>query len=480
MDSYIAITLFGCFFVLVFIGVPISFSIGIATVASMLLMFPWDIAAITVSQRLANGLDNFALLAIPFFIFAGTLMNSGGIAIRLINLAQVMVGRVPGSLGHVNVLANMMFGSISGSAVAAAAAVGGTLNPIQTKQGYDPAFSTAVNVSSCITGLLIPPSNVLIVFSLTAGGVSVASLFIAGYLPGILMGLAVMIVCGIIAKRRGYPLSERATFLTAGGVSVASLFIAGYLPGILMGLAVMIVCGIIAKRRGYPLSERATFAQACKAFLDALPSLLLVFIVMGGILGGIFTATEASAIAVVYTFILSVLVYREVKWRHLPKLILESVVTTSIVLLLIGFSVGMSWAMTNADIPYMISDALMGISDNPLIILLLINIVLLIVGIFMDMTPAVLIFTPIFLPIAQELGMDPVHFGIMMVANLCIGLLTPPVGSALFVGCSISGVKIQHLIKPLLPFYAALLVALMMITYIPQISLFIPQLLGLM
>ncbi|EHX5532776.1 TRAP transporter large permease, partial [Shigella flexneri] len=285
------------------------------------------------------------------------------------------------------------------------------------------------NVSSCITGLLIPPSNVLIVFS-----------------------------------------------LTAGGVSVASLFMAGYLPGILMGLAVMIVCGIIAKRRGYPLSERATFAQACKAFLDALPSLLLVFIVMGGI----FTATEASAIAVVYTFILSVLIYREVKWRHLPKLILESVVTTSIVLLLIGFSVGMSWAMTNADIPYMISDALMGISDNPLIILLLINIVLLIVGIFMDMTPAVLIFTPIFLPIAQELGMDPVHFGIMMVANLCIGLLTPPVGSALFVGCSISGVKIQHLIKPLLLFYAALLVALMMITYIPQISLFIPQLLGLM
>ena len=380
MDSYIALMLFGSFFILVFIGVPISFSIGIATVGSMLLMFPWDIAVITVSQRLANGLDNFALLAIPFFIFAGTLMNSGGIAIRLINLAQVMVGRVP-----------------------------------------------------CITGLLIPPSNVLIVFS-----------------------------------------------LTAGGVSVASLFMAGYLPGILMGLAIMVVCAIIAKRRGYPVSERPTCAQAAKAFFDALPSLLLVIIVMGGILGGIFTATEASAIAVVYTFILSVLIYREVKWRDLPKLILESVVMTSIVLLLIGFSVGMSWAMTNADIPYMISDALMGISENPVVILLLINIVLLIVGIFMDMTPAVLIFTPIFLPIAQDLGMDPVHFGIMMVANLCIGLLTPPVGSALFVGCSISGVKIQQLIKPLLPFYAALLIALMMIVYIPQISLFIPQLLGLM
>ena len=433
MDSYIALVLFGSFFILVFIGVPISFAIGIATISSMLIMFPWDIAIITVAQRLANGLDNFALLAIPFFIFAGTLMNRGGIAIRLINLAQVMVGRVPGSLGHVNVLANMMFGSISGSAVAAAAAVGGTLHPIQSKQGYDPALSTAINVSSCITGLLIPPSNVLIVFS-----------------------------------------------LTAGGVSVASLFMAGYLPGVLMGLVIMLVCAIIAKRRGYPVSARPTRAQAAHALLAALPSLLLVIIVMGGILGGVFTATEASAIAVVYTFILSVVIYREVKWRELPALILESVVTTSIVLLLIGFSVGMSWAMTNADVPYIISDTLMSISENPLIILLLINIVLLIVGIFMDMTPAVLIFTPIFLPIAQDLGMDPVHFGIMMVANLCIGLLTPPVGSALFVGCSISGVKIQHLIKPLLPFYAALLVALLMITYIPGISLWLPRMVGLM
>lgn len=266
MENAVALTLFGSFFVLVFIGVPISFSIGIATVASMLLMFPWEIAVVTVSQRLANGLDNFSLLAIPFFIFAGTLMNSGGIAIRLINLAQVMVGRVPGSLGHVNVMANMMFGSISGSAVAAAAAVGGTLHPIQTKQGYDSTFTTAVNVTSCITGLLIPPSNVLIVFS-----------------------------------------------LTAGGVSIASLFMAGYLPGLLMGLAVMIVCAVIAKRRAYPLAERPTRAQAIKAFFDAMPSLLLVIIVMGGILGGIFTATEASAIAVVYTFILSVLIYREVK-----------------------------------------------------------------------------------------------------------------------------------------------------------------------
>lgn len=433
MDNIIALTLFASFFIFVFIGVPISFSIGIATVASMALMFPWDIAIITLSQRLANGLDNFALLAIPFFIFAGILMNSGGIAIRLINLAQIMVGRVPGSLGHVNVLANMMFGSISGSAVAAAAAVGGTLDPIQKKAGYDPAFSTAINVSSCVTGLLIPPSNVLIVFS-----------------------------------------------LTAGGVSVASLFMAGYLPGLLMGFSIMLVCWFLARKHHHPLSDRPTCRQAIKVLWDALPSLLLVFIVMGGILGGIFTATEASAIAVVYTFILSVLIYREVKWRDLPGLILEAVITTSIVLLLIGFSVGMSWAMTNADIPYLISDTLMGLSDNPLMILLLINLVLLVIGIFMDMTPAVLIFTPIFLPVAQALGMDPVHFGIMMVANLCIGLLTPPVGSALFVGCSISGVKIQHLIKPLLPFYAAMFIALMMIVYIPGITLFLPKALGLM
>ncbi|MGL6253783.1 TRAP transporter large permease [Aeromonas caviae] len=260
---------------------------------------------------------------------------------------------------------------------------------------------------------------------------------------------------------------------------MATLFMAGYVPGILMGLSIMAVGAIIAKRRGYPVAERPSFAMVMRAFWDAIPSLLLVVVVMGGILGGIFTATEASAIAVVYTFVLSVLIYREVKFKDLPAIMLDSVITTAIVLLLIGISVGMSWAMTNADIPYTISDALMNVSDNPLVILLIINVILLIVGVFMDMTPAVLIFTPIFLPIVTELGMDPVHFGIMMIFNLCIGLCTPPVGSALFVGCSVSGVKLQALIRPMLPFFFVLLLSLMAVTYIPSLSLFLPGLFGM-
>ena len=432
MDWTISLVMFGSFFVLVFLGVPISFSIGLATLAAGCMMLPLEVTLAVIGQKVATGLDSFSLLAIPFFIFAGVLMNCGGIAHRLINLSQVIVGRMPGSLGHVNVMANMMFGSISGSAVAAAAAVGGTMSPMQKKAGYDPAYSAAINVTSCITGLLIPPSNVLIIYA-----------------------------------------------LTAGGISVATLFMAGYIPGILMGLSIMVVGAVIAKRRGYPVAERPTLAVVLKAFWDAFPSLLLVFVVMGGILGGIFTATEASAIAVVYTFILSVLIYREVKFKDLPKIILDSVITTSIVLLLIGISVGMSWAMTNADIPYTISDALMSVSENPFVILLIINIILLIVGVFMDMTPAVLIFTPIFLPIATNLGMDPVHFGIMMVFNLCIGLCTPPVGSALFVGCSVAGVRLQDLLKPMLPCFGALLVTLLAVTYIPSLSLFLPGLFGM-
>lgn len=432
MDANVALALFGSFLILVFLGVPVSFSIGIASVISIAMMMPTDIAIGVVAQRLAAGLDSFSLLAIPFFILAGTLMSNGGIAIRLINLAQVLGGRLPGSLGHVNVLSNMLFGSISGSAVASAAAVGGTLAPIQKRAGYDPAYSTAINVSSCISGLLIPPSNVLIVYS-----------------------------------------------LSAGGVSVAALFVAGYIPGILMGLAVMLTGGIIAKRRGYPVEPKPSRAHVVKVVLDAIPSLMMIVIVIGGILGGVFTATEASAIAVIYTFILSVLVYREVRLRALPKLVLEAVVTSSIVLLLVGVSTGMSWAMTNAGIPFAISDFLLGISDNPMIILLMITLTLLIVGVFMDMTPAVLIFTPILLPVATDLGIDPIHFGIMMVFNLCIGLCTPPVGSALFVGCSVSGVRIQHLIKPLMPFYLALIAMLLAVTFLPSLSLMLPRLLGL-
>lgn len=430
MDWLIVLTLFGSFIVLLAFAVPVSFAIGISTLLTILMSLPLEATIAVVSQKMATALDSFSLLAIPFFILAGNLMNSGGIAMRLINLAKVMGGRLPGSLAHCNVLANMMFGAISGSAVAAAAAVGGTMAPLQKKEGYDPAFSAAVNISSCPTGLLIPPSNTLIVYS-----------------------------------------------LVSGGTSIAALFLAGYVPGILMGIGVMVVAGLIAKRRGYPVAERTTWAQIMKTAWDAVPSLFLIVIIMGGIISGLFTATEASAIAIVYTLFLAVIVYRQVKIRDLPKIILDSAVTTSVVLLLIGCSMGMSWAMANADIPYMISDAILGVSENPLVILLIINITLLIVGIFMDMTPAVLIFTPIFWPIAQEMGMDPVHFGIMMVFNLCIGILTPPVGSALFIGCSVGKVSIDKVIVQLIPFFVVLFITLMLVTYIPQLSLFLPNLL---
>ncbi|MEH0739946.1 TRAP transporter large permease [Vibrio cholerae] len=429
MEWQVIIVLFGSFFLFLGLGVPISFSIGIASLLTIMLSLPFDAAIAVISQKMASGLDSFALLAIPFFILAGNIMNQGGIALRLIEFAKVLGGRLPGSLAHVNVLANMMFGAISGSAVASAAAVGGTMAPLQKKEGYDESYSAAVNITSCPTGLLIPPSNTFIVYS-----------------------------------------------LISGGTSIGALFLGGYIPGLLMGLSLMIVAGIIAKRRGYPVSPKPSGSEVLKKTWDALPSLSLIVVIMGGIIGGIFTATEASAIAVVYTLLLAVVFYREVSIKQLPSIILESVVTTSIVLLLIGASMGMSWAMANADIPYMISDALLAVSENPIIILLIINVILLVVGIFMDMTPALLIFTPIFLPIAMDLGMDPVHFGIMMTFNLAIGICTPPVGSALFIGCSVAKVKIDKVIKPLLPFYAVLVLALMLVTFIPQISLTLPQL----
>jgi tripartite ATP-independent transporter DctM subunit len=428
VEWQVIIVLFGSFFIFLGIGVPISFAIGIASLLTIMLSLPFDAAIAVISQKMATGLDSFALLAIPFFILAGNIMNQGGIAIRLIEFAKVLGGRLPGSLAHVNILANMMFGAISGSAVASAAAVGGTMAPLQEEEGYDPAFSAAVNITSCPTGLLIPPSNTFIVYS-----------------------------------------------LISGGTSIGALFLGGYIPGIIMGLSLMFVAGFIAKRRGYTAAPKPSTSEVIKKTLDALPSLSLIVVIMGGIIGGIFTATEASAIAVVYTLLLAIVFYREVTIKQLPSIILESVVTTSIVLLLIGASMGMSWAMANADIPYMISDALVAVSDNPIIILLIINIILLIVGIFMDMTPALLIFTPIFLPIAMDLGMDPVHFGIMMTFNLAIGICTPPVGSALFIGCSVANVKIDKVIKPLLPFYAVLIVALMLVTFVPQLSLALPQ-----
>ncbi len=421
------------FVVLLSIGVPISFSIGISAILTMLLSIETLPALTTIAQQMATGLDSFSLLAIPFFILAGNLMNSGGIAKRLIDFAKVLVGRLPGGLAFVNIMAAMFFGAISGSAVAAASAIGGFMGEKMEAEGYDKNFSAAVNITSATTGLIIPPSNILIVYSLASGGVSIAALFIAGYLPGILVGLLLMAVAGVYSYKRGYPVGEKISLKTA-----------------------------ILK------------------LVDAVPSLTLIIIVIGGIVAGYFTATEASAIAVLYSFILSVVFYKEIKLKDLKGILLNSAITTSVVMLLIGASIAMSWVMAYQNIPQIITAGLMGLTDNPIIILLLINLILLAVGTFMDMTPAVLIFTPIFLPVVTSLGMDPIHFGIMMVLNLSIGLCTPPVGSVLFVGCSVANTSIEKVIKPLLPLFIAMIVALLLITYIPSISLVLPKYFGLM
>jgi tripartite ATP-independent transporter DctM subunit len=426
----ILVLIFSFAFLLI-LGVPISFSIGIATISTMLLSIKGGPALTTVAQRMATGLDSFALLAIPFFILSGQLMNRGGIARRLIDFAKVLVGMFPGGLAFVNTMAAMLFGSISGSAVATASAIGGFMVPTMKKEGYDLNYSAAVNLTSATTGLIIPPSNILIVYSLASGGVSIGALFVAGYFPGIAIGISLMVVAGVIAFRKKYPVSEK----------------------------VKVKVGILR-------------------FLDALPSLFLIILVIGGIVAGYFTATEASAVAVLYSFILSVLIYREVKWKELPKILLESASTTAIVLLLVGTSMGMSWIFAYENIPQNTSAMLMALSSSKIVILLIINLFLLIVGIFMDITPAVLIFTPIFLPVVTQLGVDPIHFGIIMVLNLSIGLCTPPVGTVLFVGCGIAGTSIAQVIRPLLPFFLAMLVALFLVTFIPAISLFLPRFFG--
>jgi len=420
------------FFLLLSIGVPIAYSIGISAMLTMLVSILPVPAFTTLAQRMSTGLQSFPLLAIPFFILAGQLMNHGGIASRLIEFAKVLVGRLPGGLAFVNIMANMLFGAISGSAAASASAIGTIMTPKMTEEGYDRSFSAAVNISSSSTGLTIPPSNILIVYSLASGGLSVAALFLAGYIPGILTGL------------------------------------------FLMGLA-----AAMAYRKNYPAGERTSLKKAMLIFMDAIPSLLLLVIVIGGITSGIFTATEASAVAVLYTLILGA-IYREIKIKDLPSLVLKSVQTSSVVLFLVATSIGLSWVMSYENIPQEVSHALLGLSSNKLVILLIINIILLIVGTFMDMTPAVLIFTPIFLPIvtSPEIGLDPVHFGIIMVLNLCVGLTTPPVGSLLFIGCSVADIGIEKVIKPLIPMFAAMIIVLLLVTYLPDLSLWLPRIFG--
>ncbi len=418
------------FLFLIGIGVPVAWSLGISSMLTLMVTVQTMPAITTIAQRMGTGLDSFSLLAIPFFILAGELMNRGGIANRLIEFAKALTGRMRGGLLHVNIIAAMLMGAIAGSAVAAASSMGGILGKRMEKEGYPKELGAAVNITSSTTGLIIPPSNVLIVYSLASGGVSVAALFVAGYLPGLLVG------------------------------------------GLLM-----VTAAIMVRIHKLPAGEGSSFKLILKTFWQAVPSLFLLIVVIGGIIGGVFTATEASAIAVVYSLVLS-LIYQELKVKDLPSVLLKAAETTAVVMLLIATSMAMSWVMSSEDIPQNISNALLGLSDNIFVILIMINLLLLFVGIFMDMTPAVLIFTPIFLPVVTALGVDPVHFGIMMVLNLCIGLCTPPVGSILFIGVGVANTTIQKIMKPLLPFYAAMVLALILIMLFPEITLWLPRVFG--
>lgn len=416
---------------LLMLGVPIGVSIGLSSAIAMICMLPAHIAFTTSAQRLFAGSNSFSLIAIPFFILAGNIMNNGGIAKRLVNCAKVLSGRMPAPLAQTNVVANMLFGAISGSGAAAAAAMGGTIGPLEKKEGYDSDYSTAVNVASAPVGMLIPPSNTMIVFS-----------------------------------------------TVAGSVSVSALFMAGYIPGIIWGAGIMILAGITGSKLGYVNREKVPFSVAFKTFMEGIPSLLLIVIVIGGILGGIFTATEGSAIAVVYAVILS-LAYRSITLKDIPKIVAESAKMTGMITFMIGLSSIMSWAMAFTQIPELIAHAVLSLTTNKLIIYLLMNIILLVVGTFMDATPAILIFTPIFLPICTGLGMNPVHFGIVLCYNLAVGTITPPVGTILFTGCKVGGVTMESVMKYLVPYFVVIIVGLLLVTYIPMISLLIPSLLGL-
>lgn len=425
--------LFISFFVMLLAGVPISAAIGIASVIAACAsgVTTLDGFAFTAAQKCFSGLDSFSLLALPYFSLGGNLMNKGGIAKRLIRLARLLVGKMPGYLAATNVLANMFFGAVSGSSVAATSAMGSILSPLEKDEGYDPNYSAAVNICSAPTGILIPPSGPLILYS-----------------------------------------------ITAGGVSIAALFMGGYFTGILLGICVAIVALILAVKLGYKQSTVKDEDPAWKILVDAIPSLLAVIIVMGGIMGGIFTATEAGVVMCVYCLVLAV-IYRELDFKTFYNLLADTMKSSATILFLIAASSIMAYVMARTGIPKAISDAIMGISSNRYVILLIMNVFLLVMGCFLDLTPAVLIFTPIFLPIATSIGMSPVHFGLMLILNMGIGSVTPPVGSCLFVGCGVADVKIEGVTKYIVPIFVAMVVALFLITFIPQIPLSLPYWTGL-
>jgi tripartite ATP-independent transporter DctM subunit len=418
------------FLALLALNVPIAFALGISTALAL-----WALAEVPasyiVAQRMAGGIDSFPLLAIPFFILAGVLMGEGGMARRMMDFASALVGPFRSGLAYVNTLTCMMFGAVSGSATAAVSSIGGFMIPEMNAKGYPREFNVALTTASATTGLVIPPSNIMIVYAVVAQNVSIADMFLAGVFPGILIGLLIMLTCLLLSYFHGY------------GASIAT-------------------------------SREKIVATG----LRALPSLGLIVIILGGILGGIFTATEASAVAVAYALLLTSAIYREVRLRDLPQILLAAGKTTSIVMLLIGASQAMGWFLAYEQIPQAVSQGLLDLSDRPVVILLAINCLLLAVGTFMDMTPAILIFTPIFLPPAVALGMDPVHFGIVMIVNLCIGLCTPPVGTCLFLGCSVGRTTLARVTRAMIPFYIAMLAALALVTYVPWLTLALPRAFG--
>ncbi|HAF6302819.1 TPA: TRAP transporter large permease [Salmonella enterica] len=426
-------TLIAVFVVLLAMGAPIGICIVIASFSTMMLVLPFDISMFATAQKMFSSLDSFALLAVPFFVLSGVIMNSGGIAARLVNFAKLFTGKLPGSLSYTNIVGNMMFGAISGSAIAASTSIGGVMVPMSAREGYDRGFAAAVNIASAPTGMLIPPTTAFILYALASGGTSIAALFAGGLVAGVLWGVGCMLVTLVVAKRRNY----RVFFTVQKGM-------------------------------------------ALKVAVEAIPSLLLIVIIVGGIVQGIFTAIEASAIAVEYTLLLTMVFYRTLKIKDLPSILLQTVVMTGVIMFLLATSSAMSFSMSITNISAALSDMILGISANKLVILLVITVFLLIIGAFMDIGPAILIFTPILLPIMAKLGVDPVHFGIIMIYNLAIGTITPPVGSGLYVGASVGKVKVEEVIKPLLPFYGAIIGVLLLITYIPEITLFLPRLLGIM
>lgn len=427
--SLILISVFG---ILTLIGIPLALSITAAAIAAVLLVVPLDMALFTSAQKMLASLDSFSLLAVPFFILSGVIMNSGGIAIRLVDFAKLIAGRVPGSLAQTNIAGNMLFGSISGSAIAASTSIGGVMVPMQKREGYDPGFAAAVNIASAPTGMLIPPSTAFIIYS-----------------------------------------------LVAGGASIAALFLGGAVAGTLWGLGMMIVTAIVARRRGWPVAGRVSASEALRVVGRAAPSLMLIVFIIGGIMLGVVTAVEASGIAVIYTMLLAFVIHRTMPISALPKFLMETVHMTGTIMLLLAASAALSFAMAFTGIPAAVTSLILAISENPIIVMLIINAVLLVVGCFMDMGPAILIFTPILLPIAQKVGYDPVHFGVIMIFNLAIGTITPPVGTGLFVGAGVARVRVETAIRALGPFYILLFAILLLVTYVPALTMWLPRRFGL-